>query len=202
MQDDLHPEYERYLAHHGVKGMRWGVRKDGGKQGSSANPKTTPSKRTTREASKDAKEFNRAKMFYGEGAGTRRKLIKATVTSKAKKDPLYKKAFDEAVATQDMGKHASKARSERKRKDVKNTTAKTARGVKNTILRTGAPVTGLGLAIGVAYQNPQVKAAIDSAGKKTYAQAKKALKNPKIKKTTTYAKNKAKDAYGKARNFR
>ncbi len=31
----MHPEYERYLAHHGVKGMRWGVRKDGGKQGSS-----------------------------------------------------------------------------------------------------------------------------------------------------------------------
>lgn len=40
-----------YLAHHGVKGMKWGVR---------------------RHARKDAKEMARAKMFHGEGAGTRR----------------------------------------------------------------------------------------------------------------------------------
>jgi hypothetical protein len=86
-----------------------------------------------REASRDAKEFARAKQFYGEGAGTRRKLIKATVEGKSKKDPSYKKAFDIALDRQDTSKHASAARSERKRKDVVKGTAKTARGVRHIL---------------------------------------------------------------------
>lgn len=40
--------YESELYHHGVKGMKWGVRKQ------------------RRQAKKDAKEYARAKMFYGE----------------------------------------------------------------------------------------------------------------------------------------
>ena len=61
---------EDFLAHHGVKSMRWGVRKQ-----------RTPgvSRKTDRAARKDAKEFTQAKMYYGEGAGNRRKTIKAKV---------------------------------------------------------------------------------------------------------------------------
>lgn len=108
------------LAHYGVKGMKWGVRR---------NMPEGVSPRTAREARKDADEFAKAKMFYGEGAGTRRKLIKAKVDAKVKKDPTYKKAFDHYVEGQDMAKRASQARSLRRRTDAKNTTGKTVRGV-------------------------------------------------------------------------
>lgn len=117
MEED---EVDEFLAHFGVKGMRWGQRK---------NELPGVSGSTNREAKKDANEFARAKLFYGEGAGTRRKLIKATVESKAKRDPKYKEAFDHHLNNQDLGKHASKARGERKRKDVVSKTGKTARGV-------------------------------------------------------------------------
>ena len=111
-------ETASYLCHHGVKGMKWGVRKKSDK---------VPF-RTNRQAKKDAKEFARAKMFYGEGAGNRRKLIKAQVNERSK-DPKYKQAFDKHLNSQDMAKHATKAKSERQRKDVKNSAKKTARGV-------------------------------------------------------------------------
>jgi len=112
---------DTFLAHYGVKGMRWGHRKADRPDGVSA--------RTSREAKKDANEFTRAKMFYGEGAGTRRKLIKATVEAKSAKDASYKKAFDHHVNNTDMSKRASQARGERRRKNTANSTRKTARGV-------------------------------------------------------------------------
>lgn len=116
--------YADALEHFGVKGMKWGVRRDG---------VSGVSSRTNREAKNDAHEFARAKMFYGEGAGTRRKLIKASVEAKAKKDPSYKKAFDEHLSRQDMSTHASKARSERKRKNASNSTRKTVRGFRHVL---------------------------------------------------------------------
>lgn len=114
--------FDDTLIHWGVKGMRWGVRKDNKNPGGASN-------RTNREAKKDAKEFTAAKMYFGEGAGTRRKLIKAKVTSKAKKDPVYKKAFDYHVENTDMGKRAEQARGKRKRTDVTKGTVKTAKGI-------------------------------------------------------------------------
>jgi hypothetical protein len=98
------------LLHYGVKGMRWGVRRS----------------RTERAAARDAKEFARAKMFYGEGAGTRRKLIREKVNSRKKADPKYAKAFDDAYARQDLGKHGDKARRERGRKDAAKKTKQRA----------------------------------------------------------------------------
>lgn len=91
------------LMHYGVKGMKWGVR---------------------RRARRDAK------MYYGEGAGNRRKLIKATVKARSK-DPFYKSEFDKAVANTDMSKRASQARRQRGRKNARNSAGKTVRGVGN-----------------------------------------------------------------------
>ena len=156
-------DVDDFLMHFGVKGMKWGVRKE-----------SIPgvSARTSREAKKDATEFAKAKMFFGEGAGTRRKLIKAQVESKSAKDPSYKKAFDHHLGNQDLGKRASQARGERKRKDVAKTTAKTARGVKNLALKTGAPVTLGALAVYGAWKNPAVRSFVTNTGKTAYSAAK------------------------------
>jgi len=97
------------LMHYGVKGMKWGVR---------------------RRARRDAKEYTLAKMYYGEGAGNRRKLIKAKVKAHSK-DPFYKSEFNKAVANTDMSKRASQAQRQRGRKNARNTTGKTVRGIGN-----------------------------------------------------------------------
>ena len=115
-------KYINELKHHGIKGMRWGVRR--------------AEKKAINQAKKDAKEFARAKMFYGEGAGTRRKLIKNTVKER-QKDPIYKKAFEEALNNQNMAEHVSKAKSERVRKDTVNNVKKTGKSIVNAV--TGHP---------------------------------------------------------------
>lgn len=115
-------EVDDFLAHYGVKGMRWGRRQS--VQG--------VSRRTNRMASKDAKEHIQAKMYYGEGAGVRRRQIKAVVTERSK-DASYKKAFDEHVSGQDLAKASSQAHSKRKRTDVVQGTKKTARGINHII---------------------------------------------------------------------
>ena len=103
------------LYHFGIKGMKWGVRKQ------------------QYLAKKDAKETARAKMYYGDGAGVRRRQIK-TVVEQRSKDPTYKKAYNEYLSKQDMASHAVKARRERKREDFKNGAKKTVRGVANTLM--------------------------------------------------------------------
>lgn len=108
------------LAHFGVKGMRWGVRNVDGPEG--VPPKTN------KMAKADAEEFTKAKLFYGEGAGTRRKLIKAKVEERSK-DPLYKKAFDHHVGKTDMAKRSAQATKHRKRTDRKKAVKKTGKGV-------------------------------------------------------------------------
>lgn len=106
--NNIDEEVDAFLAHFGVKGMRWGVRNE---------REPGLSRRTDHEAQKDATEFARAKMFYGAGAGTRRKLIKASVEAKSAKDPLYAQAFQRHLTNQNMSEHAQAARSERSRKD-------------------------------------------------------------------------------------
>ncbi len=115
------------LRHHGIKGQKWGVRRFQNKDGTLTE---LGKKRIAKEAAKDAKEYASAKMYYGKGAGTRRKLIKASVEQKMK-DANYKEAFNKAVAEQDMAKRASEARTKRKVEDTKSSTAKTVRGLIN-----------------------------------------------------------------------
>lgn len=160
-----HSEDGTELAHFGIKGMKWGVRK--------ARPNGVSSS-INRDAAKDAKEFARAKQFYGEGAGTRRKLIKATVDGKSRKNPAYKKAFDAHLASQDTSKHASKAKSERKRKDVKKSAGKGIRGTRH-ILNGNSQYASAATAIVVGGALYAHQAGIDkvvlNAGKNAYKKA-------------------------------
>lgn len=164
-------DLDDFLAHYGVKGMKWGQR------GAASNRPEGVSAKVNRDAKKDAQEFARAKMFYGEGAGNRRKLIKATVEQKSKTNPSYKKAFDYHAESQDMSKHASKAQRERKRKDVAGGAAKTARGINRSLVGPFGPALGASVAIG-AYslaKSTGTDKVVKDAAKQTMKNAQKVM---------------------------
>lgn len=84
-------------------------------------------KSITKEAAKDAAEYAAAQMSYGEGAGTRRKLIESAVAYKTERINGYHEAFNQAYHTQDITKHIANAKRSRRVKDVG---ALTSRNVK------------------------------------------------------------------------
>lgn len=118
------------LAHYGVLGMKWGVRKQ------------------RRKAKKDAKEYVTAQQYYGKGAGTRRKLIKATVDQRKKDYPdTYTKEFDKAVEKANMAKATARAKRQRAANTAKDTTVKTARGIVNGLANNAVPIAATSAAI-------------------------------------------------------
>jgi hypothetical protein len=98
-----------------------------------------------KQAAKDAFEFARAQMFYGEGAGTRRKLIKAQVEHRIATIPGYAQAYNNAMLAQDMVEHAEKARKMRKNIDRTKKIERNVRGLttgNKQALTTGVAVAG------------------------------------------------------------
>ena len=134
-----------YFEHHGVKGMHWGVRNAETQARYASEGKV--SFRTNRKAKKDAKEFARAKMYYGEGAGNRRKLIKNQVAQRSKDLPGYSQAFEQHLANQDMAKAVKNAKSKRRRTDAANTARKTARGTVHALAGNTAYASAAALAL-------------------------------------------------------
>lgn len=128
------------LQHFGVLGMKWGSRH-------SRN-------NISKSAAKDAKRHMEAKMAYGKGAGTKRKLLQAELGPKLK-DPFYAKSFDEALAKIDTAKAASSARNWRRSQDAKDQTVRSTKQVAKFITGTTSVA-----AIGIAYMQykPQVDA--------------------------------------------
>lgn len=85
--------------------------------------------KATKQARRDAFEFARAQMYYGEGAGNRRKLIEATVDAKSAKNPTYGRAFRRELERQDMAEHAEAARKERNREDRNESIKKNTKAI-------------------------------------------------------------------------
>jgi len=76
-----------YLQHHGIMGMKWGVRKP-------ENPVHT-------EVKADLKEQKLAGKATGKGSGVRRRTIKNAIANKSDISIEYKKALDEITANRD-----------------------------------------------------------------------------------------------------
>lgn len=96
--------YDNYLAHYGVLGMKWGQRR--------------AARRTAKMVRRDAKRYADAKMFYGETAGTKRKLLNAELNKKKKTIQGYEDAFNKELEVVDFAKSAKKATRVRKAKDT------------------------------------------------------------------------------------
>lgn len=71
----------------------------------------------TKQATKDAVEYARAQMFFGDGAGIRRRIIEAKVSDYMERDPNYAQAFELALSKQNWADAAARAVKERKRID-------------------------------------------------------------------------------------
>lgn len=130
-----------------------------------------------KEARRDAHEYARSLMSYGEGAGTRRKLIVNSVASKVERKTGYHEAFEKELARQDMAAHAEAARKERRRKDVTSSVDKNVRGlVSGNYQSVNA---GIFIAAGVAYvaHKTGYDKIILAEGKKRYEAGKKKYRN-------------------------
>ena len=120
-----------------------------------------------KDAAKDAAEYAAAKMSYGEGAGTRRKLIESAVQYKADRIPGYYQAFESALANQDITKHIKNAKRSRKTKDIGAVTSRNvkaiARGDRSSM---STPVLVGVVALAIAHQTGYDKKAWDYSKRK------------------------------------
>lgn len=133
--------YGNELYHHGILGMKWGVRRYRNEDGTLtaagkkryAKEQARNSKKLRKLAQKDAKKYVDAKMYYGEGAGNRRKLLKGELSNKMKNSE-YKSYFDEAVNNADYARSAKKAVRDRHIADTKYQVGKKYRAFKRYVL--------------------------------------------------------------------
>lgn len=120
-----------------------------------------------KQAIKDADEFAKAKMFYGEGAGVRRRLIGQTVQFKVANVPGYDVAFRRELAKQDFAKLSRRARKERRLIDAKDAVAKNSRAlIRGDVRSMSVPLLAVAAVGYVAHQTGYDKKALEYTQKK------------------------------------
>lgn len=124
------------------------------------------------QARKDAHEYARSQMYYGDGAGTRRKLIGASVEHKIMTIPGYDRMFHEALAGQNMDEHAKKAMKERQRRDVADKIDRNVRGLAGGDRRSLTGDVAVLVAIYAALRATGLDEPIKAEVKSRYAKAK------------------------------
>lgn len=127
-------------------------------------------------AAKDAAKWARAEMFFGEGAGTRRKLLTAEIDQKAYSIPGYLEAFQAAYNKQDMAEHAIKAAKERKHLDSASFINKNAKAIIRGDLSNVSPVVFVALATGVVLHQTGYDKVIWDKSKREYHKARVQIK--------------------------
>lgn len=143
---------------------------------------TKDTKRLQKDAKKDAEDMARAKAYYGEGAGNRRKQIRNRISERMK-DPDYKAEYEKNLAAQDMSKHQKAANRERHVQDAKNKASEIGNGLKNLLL--GAGTTSLAaVAIYSVAKRTGADKKIAELGKKAFSDIVdkvKSFKKPQLK---------------------
>jgi hypothetical protein len=82
-----------------------------------------------KQAARDAEQYARAYMSYGEGAGNSRKLIYGTVQYKIATLPGYEDAFRAASARQNMAKFAKEAERSNRNRSINTAVSRNARAI-------------------------------------------------------------------------
>lgn len=144
------------------------------------------SKKSTLEkmASKDAHNWARAEMFFGEGAGIRRRHLDAEINEKMATIPGYLEMFNQMYAKQDLAEHAIKAAQERKKIDAMTKAGKNMRAIKSGNL--AGLSTGVYVVVGGAILARQTgyDKKIAAEVKKQYRKAKQEISYRRAKRNT------------------
>ena len=131
-------------------------------------------------AAKDAAKWAEAELFYGKGAGTRRKLLAADIGYKTENVSEYYPAFKKAYDMQNFSQLAMKAAKERQRIDTVQMVGKNTKALLRGDVRGASTGVLIVFAIGyAAHQTGYDKIALKEA-KKYYRKFKAEIAVRKI----------------------
>lgn len=123
-------------------------------------------------AANDARRWAYAEMFFGEGAGIRRRMLSAEIGKKVETIAGYHDAFQKAYAKQDFARHAINAAKERKRIDRTGLIRRNVKGLVTGNHRQLSTTVGVAVVAYVAIKDTPLEDQIKLRAKMTYNKSK------------------------------